>query len=78
MDRAGAITTLAGTGLAGFSGDGGPAAQAQLASPYGVAADMAGNIYIADLGNARVRRVGLDGNITTVAGGGALDPGSAE
>ena len=77
MDRSGAITTLAGTGVAGFSGDGGPAAAAQLASPYGVAADIAGNVYIADLGNARVRRVGLDGNITTVAGGGTLDPGAA-
>jgi len=77
MDRTGAITTLAGTGVAGFSGDGGAAAEAQLSSPYGVAADMAGNIYIADLGNARVRRVALDGNITTVAGGGALEPSSA-
>ena len=77
MDRSGAITTLAGTGVAGFSGDGGQAAQAQLASPYGVAADILGNIYIADLGNARVRRVGLDGNITTVAGGGTLDPSPA-
>jgi uncharacterized protein (TIGR03437 family) len=77
VDRSGAITTLAGTGIAGFSGDGGPAAQAQLASPYGVAADILGNIYIADLGNARVRRVGLDGNIATVAGGGTLDPSPA-
>jgi len=77
VGRSGAITTLAGTGVAGFSGDGGPSGQAQLASPYGVAADILGNIYIADLGNARVRRVGLDGNITTVAGGGALDPGPA-
>ena len=74
VDRSGAITTLAGTGVAGFSGDGGPAAQAQLASPYGVAADILGNVYIADLGNARVRRVGPDGNIATVAGGGTLDP----
>src|ERR1700686_2010014 len=47
VDRSGAITTLAGTGVAGFSGDGGPAAQAQLASPYGVAADIVGNVYIA-------------------------------
>jgi sugar lactone lactonase YvrE len=77
IDRSGAITTLAGTGVAGFSGDGGPAAQAQLTSPYGVTADIYGNIYIADLGNARVRRVGLDGNITTVAGGGTLDPSPA-
>ena len=77
VDRTGAITTFAGTGVAGFSGDGGAAVQAQLASPYGVAADIFGNVYIADLGNARVRRVGLDGNITTVAGGGTLDPGAA-
>ena len=77
VDPSGAITTLAGTGVAGFSGDSGPAAQAQLASPYGVAADILGNIYIADLGNARVRRVGLDGTITTVAGGGTLDPSPA-
>jgi len=74
VDHSGAITTLAGTGVAGFSGDGGPSTKAQLASPYGVAADIFGNVYIADLGNARVRRVGLDGNIVTVAGGGTLDP----
>ncbi len=77
MDRSGAITTLAGTGVAGFSGDGGPAALAQLASPYGVAADILGNVYMADLGNARVRRVGVDGSIVTVAGGGTFDPGPA-
>jgi len=77
MDRSGAITTLAGTGVVGFGGDGGPAALAQLSSPYGVAADILGNVYIADLGNARVRRVGLDGNIVTVAGGGTLDPSPA-
>jgi len=77
MDRSGAITTLAGTDVAGFSGDGGPATLAQLASPYGVTADILGNVYIADLGNARVRRVGLDGKIATVAGGGTLDPSPA-
>ena len=74
LDISGVITTVAGTGVAGFSGDGGPATQAQLASPYGLAADALGNLYIADLGNARVRRVTADGNITTVAGGGTLDP----
>ena len=52
----GVIETLAGTGIVGFSGDGGPAAQAQLNSPYGLALDGQGNLYIADLGNARVRR----------------------
>jgi uncharacterized protein (TIGR03437 family) len=77
VDRAGVITTFAGTGVAGFSGDGGPAAQAQIASPYGLAADIFGNVYIADLGNARVRRVTPDGNIATIAGGGTLPPGPA-
>ncbi len=71
----GVIQTLAGTGIRGFSGDGGPAAQAQLNSPYGLALDGQGYLYIADLGNARVRRVGPDGTITTVAGGGPLPAG---
>jgi trimeric autotransporter adhesin len=73
----GAIETLAGTGIVGFSGDGGPAAQAQLNSPYGLALDGQGNLYIADLGNARVRRVSPDGTITTIAGGGALPAGGS-
>lgn len=73
----GIIQTIAGTGIAGFSGDGGPAAQAQLNSPYGLALDAQGDLYIADLGNARVRRVGLDGTITTVAGGGTLAAGGS-
>ena len=68
----GLIQTIAGTGHAGFSGDGGPAASAQINQPYGLALDAAGNLYIADLGNARVRRVASDGGITTVAGGGAM------
>ena len=74
---AGVITTFAGTGVAGFSGDGGPAAGAQLNSPYGLAVDGIGQVYIADLGNARVRLVDLNGNIQTVAGGGALPAGGA-
>ena len=49
ISREGVITTLAGTGIAGFSGDGGPAAAAQLNLPYGLAADMAGFVYVADL-----------------------------
>jgi uncharacterized protein (TIGR03437 family) len=68
----GSIQTFAGTGSAGFSGDGGPAAAAALNQPYGLAFDHAGNLYIADLGNARVRRVATDGTIQTVAGGGTL------
>ena len=65
---------MVGTGIAGFSGDGAPAIAAQLAFPYGLATDLFGNLYIADLGNARVRRVTADGNISTIAGGGSLDP----
>lgn len=67
----GCIATLAGTGAAGFSGDGGPAAAAQLNLPYGLAVDPAGNVYIADLGNSRIRRVAPDGAISTWAGGGS-------
>ncbi len=59
-------------GVAGFAGDGGPASAALLNQPYGLALDQAGNLYIADLGNARVRKVSIDGIIQTVAGGGAL------
>ncbi len=68
----GSIQTVAGTGVAGFSGDGGPAASAELNQPYGLAIDPAGNLYIADLGNSRVREITLAGVIQTVAGGGTL------
>jgi sugar lactone lactonase YvrE len=64
----GAIETVAGSGQAGFAGDGGPALAAQLHEPAGLAFDLAGNLYIADAGNNRVRRVGLDGRIQTVIG----------
>jgi uncharacterized protein (TIGR03437 family) len=70
VDTAGIITTIAGTGTAGFSGDGGPAVAAQLNFPYGLAVDAAGNLYIADLANNRVRRVSPDGAIVTIAGTG--------
>ena len=70
----GVITTVAGTGTKGYSGDNGPATSAQLDTPYDVALDGDGNIYIADRINKRVRKViaaGVDkGKITTVAGGG--------
>jgi len=63
------VTTIAGTGKWGYSGDGSLAADAQLGSPRGVALDAQGNLYIADTGNHRVRRVSAsDGTITTVAG----------
>jgi uncharacterized protein (TIGR03437 family) len=64
------ITTVAGNGTWGFSGDNGPATSAQLAGPPGVAVDAAGNLYIADPYNYRVRKV-AGGVITTVAGGGS-------
>jgi len=64
----GTITTVAGDGVDRFSGDGGPATSASLSKPYGVASDSAGNLYIADSGNNRIRKVS-DGMITTVAFG---------
>ena len=66
----GMVTTIAGTGVAGFSGDGGSALNAQLNFPYGLALDSAGNVYVADYGNERVRRIAPDGTITTIAGTG--------
>ena len=59
-------------GPPGFPGDGGPATSAQLNAPNGVAVDGAGNLFIADLGNNRIRKVSRDGIITTVAGCGSL------
>jgi len=70
ISTTGVITTLAGTGTAGFSGDGGPAAAAQLNLPYGIAVDLAGYVYVADLGNNRVRRISPEGVIITIAGTG--------
>src|SRR6266849_8706 len=66
----GTILTVAGTaGKTGFSGDGGPATNARLYNPLGLAMDAAGNLWIGDTDNARLRRVSPDGTITTVAGG---------
>ena len=62
-------TVVAGSGVCGFSGDGGPATSAALCDPYGVALDSAGRLVIADSSNGRVRRVGSDGRIQTIAGG---------
>jgi sugar lactone lactonase YvrE len=67
----GTIRTVAGTGTAGFTGDGGPAVKAQLNGPAGLAVDASGALFIADTGNNRIRRVSPDGTITTVAGSGA-------
>jgi cysteine-rich repeat protein len=67
----GIATTAVGTGVDGFGGDGGPAVDALLSNPHGPTLDGAGNMYIADSHNYRVRRVDGSGNITTVAGSGA-------
>ncbi|HLZ29446.1 MAG TPA: LuxR C-terminal-related transcriptional regulator [Chloroflexota bacterium] len=72
VDQQGVISTVAGTAQAGYSGDGGPAALAQLNSPVGVAAGFGRVVYIADSANHRVRRIGSDGVIVTVAGTGEL------
>ncbi len=74
----GNITTVAGGSTAGFSGDGGPAADARLRAPRGLAIDADGNLLIADTGNGRVRRVGTDGRIGTIAGGGAPAQGNGD
>jgi YD repeat-containing protein len=68
VDAAGIITTVAGTGTTGFSGDGGPATSARLNDPYDVTFDGQGNLYIADKGNNRIRKVDTNGIITTIAG----------
>jgi sugar lactone lactonase YvrE len=69
VDTNGHITTIAGTGTQGFSGDGGQATTADLDSPQGLALDIAGNLYIADTHNCRIRKLNLTtGIITTIAG----------
>jgi DNA-binding beta-propeller fold protein YncE len=70
----GGTTTVAGNGTQGFSGDNGPATSAQLFNPQGIAVDYAGNLYIADTYNNRIRKVS-NGVIATVAGGGTSGPG---
>ena len=81
VDANGVITTFAGTGSAGYSGDGGPAVQATINTPTGVCVDARNNVYLNDLGNRRVRKITPQGIITTVAGNGTLgssgDGGSA-
>src|ERR1700753_1140015 len=64
----GTISTFAGNGTAGYSGDNGPATKAELQSPVGVATDSAGNVFIADEGNNVIRKVNTSGTITTIAG----------
>jgi sugar lactone lactonase YvrE len=81
VDTSGTITTVAGNGQCTitdsygncFSGDGGQAVNAELYSPWGITVDAAGNIFFADYGNSRIRKVDTNGIITTVAGNGYLD-----
>lgn len=70
IDPGGVITTVAGTGLPGYTGDGGPATLARLFNPYALAIGPDGSLYIADTGNNRIRKVSTDGTISTVAGSG--------
>ena len=66
----GIITTVAGTGTGGYSGDNGAATSAEISNPRGIAVDATDNLYIADYGNERIRKVSIAGVITTVAGNG--------
>ena len=73
VDATGTVSVIAGTREPGYGGDGGPAAEAQLNFPSSVAVDNAGNLYIADTGNHRIRRIDTTGTITTIGGTG--EPG---
>ncbi|MVM31720.1 hypothetical protein GO755_16855 [Spirosoma sp. HMF4905] len=75
VSASGIITTVAGNGSSGFSGDGGLATAANLNNPTGLALDRLGNLYIADLYNHRIRKVSSDGIITTVVGSDSIDSG---
>ena len=70
VDTSGIITTVAGNGTSGYSGDGGPATEAQFSRPVSVTVDASGNLYIADYYNQRIRKVDTSGIINTVAGNG--------
>src|SRR5262249_25045253 len=74
ISKAGIITTVAGNGFQGYSGDGGGATQAQL-NPYNLSVDAPGNVFIAEPADNRVRKVSPAGIITTVAGNG--NPGTS-
>lgn len=75
VGKDGVITTIAGNGMAGFSGDNGPALKAAFNFPAGLCLDQAGNLYVADRNNHRVRRIDTLGIVTTVAGTGTPDWG---
>ncbi len=71
IDLSGHITTVAGNGTAGYSGDGAMATAAELSKPGSVCMDTYGDLFIADNNNSRIRKVDINGIITTVAGGGS-------
>ncbi|GAB6195335.1 NHL repeat-containing protein [Lysobacter xanthus] len=70
IDTSGVITTIAGTGAPGSTGDGGPATVATFTAPWGLATDGAGNLYVSELTGARIRRIAPNGIVTTFAGTG--------
>lgn len=70
ISAAGVITTIAGTGVAGFGGDGGPATAAEINQPAGISIDRVGDLFLADPGNNRIRKINPQGIISTVAGNG--------
>lgn len=72
VNSAGIINTIAGNGIYGYSGDGGAATAAELNGPMGIYVDDSGNIYLADIGNQRIRKINTDGIINTIAGNGTL------
>jgi sugar lactone lactonase YvrE len=74
VDVNGVVTTFAGNGTQGFSGDGGLATAAQFRAPYGLTVDAAGNVYVVDQGAWRIRKIDTNGIITTVAGNGTQGP----
>lgn len=78
VDTTGTITTIAGTGDFGFAGDGGPAKSAVLYQPYGVAIDQSGNVFIADMGNSRVRMINPTGTMSTLAGISGYGPAAGD
>ncbi len=75
ISAGGIISTVAGTGVAGYSGDGGTATAAKISNPIGVATDAAGNVYFADNGNNVVRKISTAGIITTIVGNGTVGSG---
>ncbi len=72
VNTSGIITTVAGNGTGGYSGDGGPATAATLLNPFGIVVDALSNLYIVDESNYRVRKVNASGMISTIAGNGTI------